>query len=119
MKEEILEREKSLFKIKFMSNKEYLNNIISDDYLEIGKSGYFINKIQVIDALLKEETDRKIAIYNYSCDEIDKNAYLVHYITKNIDDIVYRTSIWKKEESLKIIFHQASILKENINLIEF
>ena len=39
MNNKILEAEKSLFKYEFMSDITYLNEIIDDEYIEIGKSG--------------------------------------------------------------------------------
>ena len=69
-------------------------------------------------SILKE--DRKITIYNFTCDKIEQNIYLIHYITKNNNDNIYRTSIWKKEyDKIKIIFHQASLYSENVNSIEY
>ena len=47
------------------------------------------------------------------------NIYVVHYITKSEADLIYRTSIWKENENIKLYFHQASILKENIELNEY
>ena len=115
----ILELEKSLFKLKFMSNKEYLDNIIDDNYLEIGKSGLFINKEVVINELTSLDKDRDIDIYNFSCLELSNNIYLVHYITISNKDYIYRTSIWKNDKQFKIIFHQASILKEKVDLVKY
>lgn len=51
MKNKILELEKSLFKYEFMSNIDYLNEIVDDKYIEIGKSGKMINKENVINEL--------------------------------------------------------------------
>ena len=116
---DILELEKSLFKLEYMSDKNYLNNIIDDNYLEIGKSGIFINKEDVINELTCLDKDRDIDIYNYSCLELSNNVYLVHYVTISNKDYIYRTSIWKKDKQYKIIFHQASILKEDIKLIKY
>ena len=46
--------------------------------------------------------------------------FLVHYFTKKESDNIFRTSIWKKENNnFKILFHQASLYKDEINLIEF
>jgi len=120
MKKKILELEKSLFKYKFMSNIEYLNSIIDDTYIEVGKSGKKFIKSDVINDLSILKEDRKIIIYNFTCDKIGENIYLIHYITKNNNDNVYRTSIWKKEDDrIKIIFHQASLYKEDIDLVEY
>ena len=87
-----------------MSNIDYLNSIIDDQYEEIGKSGLLFNKDDVIKELSNLKTDRDIKIYNYTCREISNNIYLVHYITKSNNTNIYRTSIWKNDESLKIIF---------------
>ena len=120
MNNKILEAEKSLFKYEFMSDITYLNEIIDDEYIEIGKSGKKFNKKDVIKDLSILKKDRKIIIYNFTCDKIEENIYLIHYITQSNNDNIYRTSIWKKEDDIiKIIFHQASLYKENINLIEY
>ena len=115
---EILELEKSLFEVKYMNNKEYLNNLIDDDYLEIGKSGKMINKDDVIKELSSLKENRNIDIYNFTCTKED-NIYIVHYITISNDNKIYRTSIWKKEKDYKILFHQASILNNQIDLIKY
>ena len=118
--EKILRLEKSLFNQEYMSNKEWLNEIIDDEYIEIGKSGKQINKIDVINELSNLKEDRRIIIYNFTCDKIDKNTYLVHYITRNKGDKIYRTSIWQEvQDEIKITFYQASLYNEEIELIEY
>lgn len=120
MEKIILELEKSLFKYKFMSNITYLNEIIDDSYKEIGKSGRIFNKEDVIKELFMLNEDRNIIIYNFTCNNIDKNIYLVHYITKKGTENIFRTSIWKKDNNkFKIIFHQASLYLEEVKLIEY
>lgn len=118
MNEKILNLEKSLFKYEYTSNIEYLNSIIDDTYKELGKSGKMYNKEDVIKELSNLKSDRDIKIYNYECNNISEDIWLVHYITKNGNNNIFRTSIWKYNKSLKIIFHQASEYKENIQLIE-
>ena len=49
------------------------------------------NKDETIRALQQCIEDRKIQIFKY--ERIDENIYLIHYITKFYDDIIYRTSI--------------------------
>ena len=119
MFEKILRLEKSLFKYKYMSNIEYLDTIIDDNYEEIGQSGKIFNKKDVIKELNSLKSDRNIEIYNYKCNKISNNVYLVHYITKNNSKNIYRTSIWKDDDYTKIIFHQASEYKEEIKLEKY
>ena len=45
MKNKILELEKRLFKHEYMSNVDYLKNVIDEKYLEVGKSGRKFNKV--------------------------------------------------------------------------
>ena len=112
--ENILELEKSLFKYDYMSNKEYLNNIIADNYKELGKSGILFNKDDVINYLLSQQRDRDIEMYNFSGEELMPDLWIVHYITLSDNKKIYRTSIWKHN---KIIFHQASEYKDDIDLM--
>lgn len=120
MNNKILDLEKSLFKYKYMKDIGYLNEIIDDRYIEVGKSGRKINKEDVIKELSKLKEDRKISIYNFTSEQIDEKTYIIHYITKSNADNTYRTSIWKKEKNkIKIIFHQASLYKDKVKLIEY
>lgn len=120
MDKKILELEKSLFKVEYMTNIEYLNDVIADEYLEVGKSGLRFIKQDVVKELSALTEDRNITIYNYDCTRIDENTYLVHYITKSGEQNIFRTSIWKQDsERIYIIFHQASLYKEDAKLIKF
>jgi hypothetical protein len=118
MKEKILELEKSLFKIEYISNKKYLENIIHENFLECGKSGLLYDNEITIDSLLECKEDRNIKIYNFACEQIDNNTYLIHYITRNDNKKYFRTSIWKEEDTLRLYFHQATLLVDEIKLIE-
>ena len=116
----ILDKEKSLFKYEYMKDIKYLEELIDDNYKEIGKSGKVFNKEDIIEYLSNLKEDRNITIYNYNCRKISTNIFLVHYITKNNNDNIFRTSIWKKENNkFKIIFHQASLYLEEAELIAY
>ena len=103
-----------------MTDIAYLNEIIDDQYIEVEKSGKQFNKEDVIKELSILKVDRKISIYNYTCELLEEKLYLIHYISKSNEYNIYRTSIWKKENGkIKIIFHQASLYKEIVILIEY
>ena len=120
MKNKILELEKSFFKYEYISNNKYLNEVIDDNYEELGNSGKMLYKEDIIKELRSINNDRNIIIYNYSCKEIGNNVWIVHYITQRNNTNVYRTSIWKKNDNnIKILFHQASEYMEKIDLIEY
>lgn len=119
MKNEILELEKNLFKLEYMSNKEWLENTIHDNFVECGKSGLLFYKEDTIETLLECTEDRPITVYNYDYNQIDENTYLVHYITKSQDKLFYRTSIWVMNLNLKLLYHQATEFNDSITLVEF
>ena len=120
MDKQILELEKSLFKYEYMSDVNYLEKIIDESYEELGKSGKMIYKSDVIKELSCLNSDRDITIYNFTCTEISKDLWMVHYITKSENKKIYRTSIWKKvNEQICLVFHQASEYKENVELEMF
>lgn len=119
MKEKILTLEKNLFKLEYISNKEWLEKIIDNNFSECGKSGYLFYKKDTIESLLECTEDRPIKIYNYEYKKIDEKTYLVHYITKSQDKIYYRTSIWINNLELKLLYHQATEFHEKIDLIEY
>lgn len=118
MKEEILNLEKNLFKLEYMSNKEWLEETIHDNFTECGKSGYLFYKKDTIETLLECTEDRPITIYNYDYTQIDDKTYLIHYLTKSQDKLYYRTSIWIMDPNLKLLYHQATEFKESIALVE-
>lgn len=120
MLETLLNFEKSLYKYGSTSNYDYLDSLLDENYEEIGIPGKLLNKNDVIDALLSLNEDRKIDIYNFEYHKISNSIYIVHYITLYKDINIYRTSIWKQNnDNYKIIFHQSSVLKDNIELIKY
>ena len=120
MENTILDLEKNLFKYEYISKKEWLDKVIHECFTECGKSGYLYKKEDTIESLLTCNEDRNIVIYNYTCKQIDEHTWLVHYITTTDEtNLIYRTSIWVKEDNLKLIFHQATKYNENITLERF
>ncbi len=108
----LLNLEKDFFKHDKITDREWLDAVLHDEFKEIGKSGIIFSKKDTIDDLTKLKADRNIVIYDFEFKELKEGCWLVHFITKeNNDELFYRTSVWVKENDLKMIFHQASKLK--------
>lgn len=103
------ELETSLFKEKFLSNKDYLEKVLHNDYIEYGKSGLIYNKKETIESLYRMK-DRNITISKFTSKKIDEKTYIIHYISTHENDInVLRTSIWINESNKwKLYFHQGT-----------
>lgn len=107
----LLELENRLFKLKYISSKEWLERILHNDFHECGKSGVLFNKEDTVQSLIECTCDRDIEICDFECRNITDTSWLVHYITKSDNKRYYRTSVWVKEENVKLLFHQATELK--------
>lgn len=116
----LLTMEKKFFQHQYISDKKWLNSVLHKDFKECGQSGKLYDKPMTMEGLLSCNGDRTIIIYNFECNPITSDCWMVHYITKSSEDVpVYRTSIWVKEGQLKLLFHQASQLYETVPLTKY
>lgn len=108
----LLTLENQFFKLKYISDRNWLDKILHDDFKECGKSGRLFDKKETIESLIQCTADRNIVIYDFEYQTVNKACYIVHYITKHEYTKYYRTSVWAENESLQLLFHQASILTQ-------
>ena len=110
--DKLYELETSLFKGEYLNNKEYLEKIFHDRFMEYGKSGLVYYKEDTIDSLYGIG-DRNIKVYDFTSEKLDDHTYIVHYVSENEDGfLAYRTSIWVGEDNLQLLFHQGTIKKK-------
>ncbi len=110
----LLSLEKDLFRAEKITDKDWLDAVLHDDFKELGKSGVMFNKKDTIDSLSAMKDGRDIKIYNFECTELKNGCCLVHYVTRETGDkLFYRTSVWIGR---RLIFHQASELNETVQL---
>ncbi len=105
--------EESLLSEMFRKNSERLNELIADEFIEIGKSGKIWTKQSVIEALNKESYT-EIVITGFNLKLLTENIALVTYTAHhkqkgNPSSKSLRSSIWKMADNKwKIIFHQGT-----------
>ena len=109
----LFELETSLFKKEYLNNKEYLDNIFHDNYMEYGMSGLIYYKKDTIESLLGIG-DRNIKIIDFISEKIDDKSFIVHYVSVHSGDVkVLRTSIWQEnDERLQLLFHQGTLINK-------
>jgi len=95
-------------------SKKRLNELIADDFVEMGASGKEYNKQNVINDLT-EEPELKFTIQNFNTIELSPDSILATYqVEKEIlgsDTKINssRTSIWKNIDGRwQIVFHQGT-----------
>ncbi|PHM28017.1 DUF4440 domain-containing protein [Xenorhabdus budapestensis] len=99
------------------NDNNWVNTILHDDFLEIGKSGYVYTKKIVEDALKEERnTISQIFSKNFNMQNLDKNIVLLTYQSYEMDksghphNKVLRSSIWQLSASgtWQLRFHQGT-----------
>ena len=111
-KTEIKKLEEKLLSPEVRNSEEDLNRLLADDFLEYGKSGSVYTKKNVIEALLQEEDNIIITLFDFEVKLLAENVILALYKTKTSNSkVVLRSSIWKKHITLgwQIIFHQGTL----------
>lgn len=112
MIELLLKLEMSLWIDETRNSKEYLNQILHDDFKEFGKSGKVYNKSDIL-----TDTDNnmntKFPFKNLEVKQIDEKSFLITYeaeIIQNSKSIKSnRASIWVGKESFQLLFHQGTL----------
>ena len=107
----ILQFEKDFFDVDFCCSKINLENRLSVNFYEYGKSGVIYDRDRTIYMLSTMRNNKNITIDNFSATLLDENVIIAHYLSQDIDSGQYalRTSIWKKEDDLwKMFFHQGT-----------
>jgi len=112
LKESIYKLETSLLSPKIRHSKEILEKLISDKFIEIGKSGIIYCKTELIEALINESDKTSIIIENFEISQLSKEVILSTYKSVNRKDntSTLRSSIWVLEgEDWRIRFHQGTL----------
>ena len=108
--------EKSLHRKSIRRSREKLNDLLHEDFEEIGAMGKIYNKDQIIKELLTE-TPFSINASNFKLRMLADHLALLTYKTQNtarnhFARTTLRSSIWKNEGSTwKMIFHQGTIVQ--------
>ena len=88
---------------------QQLDLLLADDFMEIGSSGKFYNKTDVMAALLNESSTPYSSLKNFKTQEIASNVILATYEIKMNGQNTLRSSIWKKfGNNWLMLFHQGT-----------
>ncbi|HEY7986937.1 MAG TPA: DUF4440 domain-containing protein [Methylophilaceae bacterium] len=89
-----------------------LEELLADDYVEIGSSGRSYTKDQVM-ALLWDEPRRNIQASDFKAHEFAPGNVLISYRTIQDDVHSLRTSLWQlRGDRWQLAFHQGTIVND-------
>ena len=117
LKKHLKELEERHTNLEVRKSREELDNILADDFFEIGSSGYMFNKKDCLESgvVLTEMTLHNYEIYPLAADIVLSTYYIMDK-TRNRNTL--RSSIWKKIDGRwQLFFHQGTITPLQLNEI--
>ncbi len=113
--EELQQLEESLWKRETRFDQEYIQNILSDDFFEFGRSGKRYTRAETL-SQASQEIHAQFPLKEFQVHEISSTVFLVTYISEvqyeNLE-IGNRSSLWEKTpEGWKLRFHQGTAVHE-------
>jgi len=107
--------EELLLSPEIRANKEKLDLLLADDFIEFGSSGNIFSKSSIIDSLINSSEDWNYQINEFSCKPLARDIFLVTYRLSIFSEgnimlrKSLRSSIWrKKSQNWQIVFHQGT-----------
>ena len=116
IKQQLLELELSLHKYEVRSSREALDLLIADEFREIGVSGAYFGKQEILDRLPGEDAV-KIEASDFEYRQISESIVQLIYKSRAFTSVdtfgrtSYRTSLWKfGKNKWQMIFHQGTAI---------
>ncbi len=109
LKEHLKQLEESHIGLEVRNSNEKLDEILADEFFEIGSSGYFYNKQDCLETGIVM-TD--MSLHNYEIYPLAPDVVLATYfiVDKTRNRNTLRSSIWKRiDERWQLYFHQGTI----------
>ena len=109
LKEQLLQLEESHTRMEVRQSREKLDEILADEFFEIGSSGFMYDKVECLETgvVLTEMT-----LHNYEIYPLAEGVVLATYfiIDKTRNRNTLRSSIWKFIDGRwQLYFHQGTI----------
>jgi hypothetical protein len=107
------ELEKSLHRREVRNAAQIVDQLLADDFVEIGRSGRVYDKTQILSALAAESGVVAVETDNFQFRTIADGVVLLTYVTRTTDGAgsraALRSSIWKQIDGRwQMLFHQGT-----------
>jgi hypothetical protein len=98
------------------TNRSDFENMMADEFWEVGASGRIYNRQYVLDELEKRYNNPVKDVWetkDFNCMEIAPDNYLLTYTLRQGSRITRRSTIWRRtDERWMIVYHQGTPVKE-------
>lgn len=110
--ERLLQLELSLFMKSVLADNKRLNELIHDDFYEVGSSGTVYDKATILTFLQGSAIDRPIEILEFHIKPLTEDFVWAFFVTLDHSSgkRARRTSLWKFSGTWQLLFHQGTPL---------
>jgi hypothetical protein len=119
LSQQIKALEETLLRRHTPSDREMLQNLLHDDFEEVGASGNIVTKADAIEWLLREDDNAQWSLSGFRIRQLSNELVLATYCaekTNSANGVVKRSarsSLWKKTASgWAMLFHQGTNFAE-------
>lgn len=113
LKTHIYQKEISLLEHESRASSAFLNEILTDDFIEFGSSGHTHRKADVLAWLQKEEAF-DFEVTNFDSEQLSEQVILAKYTIRMGDSYSIRSSIWIYSKNRWMMkFHQGTKITQH------
>ena len=113
---ELEQREPIFHRTELGTTRADFENMMVQDYWEVGASGRIYDREFVLDVLEKRDSNLVPEVWqtrDFCCREIVPDNYLLTYTLIQGDRVTRRATIWRwTPQGWKILYHQGTIVQE-------
>lgn len=114
---QLMRREPIFHRPEFGATRADFENMIAEDFWEVGASGRRYSREYVLDTLMERTREQAPDVWEtegFHCQKLAENVYLLTYtLLQQKTRKTRRTTIWRSTpEGWKIVFHQGTLVEE-------
>jgi hypothetical protein len=115
--DELIRREPIFHRREFGTTRADFENMVRDDFWEVGASGRRYSKAYVLDELEKRHSMPHEDVWearDFYCRELAPNLYMLTYtLVQDAIRTTRRLTIWEHSDAgWKIVFHQGTVVEQ-------
>lgn len=103
--------EESLWRSSTRFDRDYMDKILSENFIEFGRSGKIYSRQEIINAT-PQEIEATLPLKDFKITKIDDDVRLITYISQVMNqqlDIGNRSSLWRRRpKGWELCFHQGT-----------
>jgi hypothetical protein len=107
--EEVVELELALLHPDVRRDRQWVQDLLDEDFREIGASGRLWSRQETIDALAREQGDEPVAVADMEALRLADGVVLLTFVSDRAGRRARRSSIWRRAEGRwRLLHHQGT-----------